>query len=67
MKKTDEAKKKSEKPKKKKTMFHQSEAGKGDRPRISISLQEWSNRWDKVFGAGKKMEKKKNENTTTNS
>ena len=54
MKKTDEAKKKSEKPKKKKTMFHQSEAGKGDRPRISISLQVWSNRWDKVFSVGKK-------------
>ena len=54
MKKTDETKKKSEKPKKKKTMFHQSEAGKGDRPRISISLQEWSDRWDKVFSDGEK-------------
>ena len=58
MKKTDETKKKSEKPKKKKTMFHQSEAGKGDRPRINISHQKWSDRWDKVFDVSKKAGEK---------
>ena len=37
--------------KKDKSIFHKkSQAGKGDVPRTSISLGEWSDRWDKIFG-----------------
>ena len=46
-------KSKNEKPKKKKEksiFHHRSEAGKGDSPRSGISTQEWSDRWDKIFG-----------------
>ena len=40
---------------KRKTVFHKkSDAGKGDVPRRSISLEEWSDRWDKIFGKNKK-------------
>ena len=62
--------KKKEKPKKKdksktkkeKTVFHKkSDAGKGDVPRVGISAQEWSDRWDKIYGVGKyKKELKQN-------
>ena len=47
---TDKSKRKVEK----KTVFHKSsDAGKGDVPRMGISLEEWSDRWDKIFGVGK--------------
>jgi len=46
--------KKKEKPKKDKPVFHKkSDAGKGDVPRVGISAQEWSDRWDKIYGVGK--------------
>ena len=49
--KTDKSKSKV----KKKTIFHKkSDAGKGDVPRTGISLKEWSDRWDKIFGKNKK-------------
>ena len=42
--------KKKEKPKKDKPVFHKkSDAGKGDVPRVGISAQEWSDRWEKIF------------------
>ena len=44
----------------KKTIFHKkSDAGKGDVPRLNISLEEWSDRWDKIFGVGKHRKEKK--------
>ena len=47
--KTDKSKSKVER----KTVFHKSsDAGKGDVPRRGISLEEWSARWDKIFGVG---------------
>ena len=53
--KTDKSKSKVEK----KTIFHKkSDAGKGDSPRIGISLEEWSLRWDKIFSVGKYRKKK---------
>ena len=53
--KTDKSKSKVEK----KTIFHKkSDAGKGDSPRIGISLEEWSERWDRIFGVGKYRKKK---------
>ena len=53
--KTDKSKSKVEK----KTIFHKkSDAGKGDVPRLNISLEEWSDRWDKIFGVGKYRKKK---------
>ena len=52
--KTDKSNSKVER----KTVFHKSsDAGKGDVPRLNISLDEWSDRWDKVFGVGKHGEK----------
>ena len=43
----------------KKTIFHKkSDAGKGDVPRTGISLEEWSDRWDKIFGVGNYRKKK---------
>ena len=54
--KTDKSKSKV----KKKTIFHKkSDAGKGDVPRLNISLEEWSDRWDKIFGVGKHRKVKK--------
>ena len=42
--------KKKDKPKKDKPVFHKkSDAGKGDVPRVGISAQEWSDRWEKIF------------------
>jgi hypothetical protein len=58
----EKTKSKNEKPKKKKdkSIFHsRSEAGKGDTPRTNISLQEWSDRWDKIFGIKKSDKNKK--------
>ena len=53
---TDKSKRKVEK----KTVFHKSsDAGKGDVPRMGISLEEWSDRWDKIFGVGKHRKEKK--------
>ena len=50
---------KKETPKKEKSVFHKkSDAGKGDSPRIGISLEEWSERWDRIFGVGKYRKKK---------
>ena len=42
--------KKKKKSKKDKPVFHKkSDAGKGDVPRVGISAQEWSDRWEKIF------------------
>ena len=39
------------KPKKEISIFHRkSEAGKGDTPRLDITLDEWEKRYEKVFG-----------------
>ena len=46
-------KSKKEKPKSKPVFHKKSDAGKGDVPRMGISLEEWSDRWDKIFGVGK--------------
>ncbi len=66
MKKNKESNKKSTKTDKsnskveKKTVFHKkSDAGKGDVPRMGISLEEWSDRWDKIYGVGKYRKKEK--------
>ena len=54
--KTDKSKSKVDK----KTIFHKkSDAGKGDVTRLNISLEEWSDRWDKIFGVGKHRKVKK--------
>ena len=42
--------KKKEKPKSKPVFNKKSEAGKGDKPRIGISPQEWGKRWERIFG-----------------
>ena len=50
------------KKKKDKSIFHkESGAGKGDTPRSSISTQEWSDRWDKVFGIKNIIKRNQNE------
>ena len=51
-------KSKKEKPKSKPVFHKKSDAGKGDVPRMGISLEEWSDRWDKIFGVGKHRKKK---------
>ena len=51
-------KSKKEKPKSKSVFHKKSDAGKGDVPRMGISLGEWSDRWDKIFGIGKHRKKK---------
>jgi len=44
--KTDKSKGKVEK----KTIFHKkSDAGKGDKPRVGISYEEWGKKWEAVF------------------
>ena len=47
--------KKKEKPKKKeKSVFtKKSDAGKGDVPRRGITLEEWGEKWEKVFRSTK--------------
>ena len=37
-----------------------SEAGKGDKPRIGISLDEWEDKWEKIFGKSKQKLKELN-------
>ena len=57
--KTDKSKSKVEK----KTIFHKkSDAGKGDVPRRGISVQEWADRWDKIFGIGRHRKEKTEKN-----
>ena len=53
----DSSKSSTKKSNDKKKRF--SEAGKGDKPRIGISLDEWGDKWEKIFGVGKY--RKKNE------
>ena len=38
-----------------------SDAGKGDKPRQSISPIEWAKRWEKIFGKKQTTKEKKNE------
>ena len=53
-------KSKKEKPKKDKPVFHKkSDAGKGDVPRVGISLDEWGDKWEKIFGKSKQKLKEK--------
>ena len=41
---------KKDKPKKEKSVFHKkSEAGKGDTPRLGITLDEWEKKYEKIF------------------
>ena len=55
---------KKKKSKKEKPVFHKkSDAGKGDVPRVGISAQEWSDRWDKIYKVGK-YRKELNQNNT---
>ena len=47
--------KKKNKPKKDKSVFHKkSAAGKGDTPRLGITLDEWEKKYEKIFGKKKK-------------
>ena len=43
------ASKKNDTPKSKSVFNKKSEAGKGDKPRIGISPQEWGEKWEKIF------------------
>ena len=61
--------KKKKKPKKDKPVFHKkSDAGKGDVPRVGISLDKWGEKWEKIFGKSKqKLKESKNaKNKETN-
>ena len=41
---------KKDKPKKETPVFHKkSDAGKGDKPRVGISYEEWGKKWEAVF------------------
>jgi hypothetical protein len=51
-------KSKKEKPKSKSVFHDKSDAGKGDVPRMGISSEEWSDRWDKIFNIGKHRKEK---------
>ena len=60
-KKKDSVKKKQEKKqeKKEKSVFHKkSDAGKGDVPRTGLTPNEWTKRWEDIFGK-KKLKKEK--------
>ena len=47
--------KKKNKPKKDKSVFHKkSAAGKGDTPRLGITLDEWEKKYEKIFSKKKK-------------
>jgi|TARA_B100002003_G_scaffold56198_1_gene51685 hypothetical protein len=49
-------KKKKKKKEPEKSIFHtKSSAGKGDKPRVGVSYEEWGKKWEKIFG---KKEKK---------
>ena len=42
------------KPKKEISIFHRkSDAGKGDTPRLGITLDEWEKKYEKIFGKKK--------------
>ena len=44
------------KPKKDTSIFHRkSSAGKGDTPRLGITLDEWEKRYEKIFGKKEKF------------
>ena len=45
----------------KETQPKYSDAGKGDKPRQSISPIEWAKRWEKIFGKKQTTKEKKNE------
>ena len=46
---------KKDKSKKDKSIFHKkSDAGKGDIPRRSISIDEWEKKWEAIFRSKKK-------------
>jgi len=46
---------KKDKSKKDKSIFHKkSDAGKGDIPRRSISIDEWGKKWEAIFDKKKK-------------
>ena len=48
-------KSKSVTPKKEISIFHRkSSAGKGDTPRMGITLDEWEKRYEKIFGKKEK-------------
>ena len=50
-------------PKKTKSVFHKkSDAGKGDVPRVGITLDEWGERWEKIFKKSKNEEKSNEKN-----
>ena len=42
-------------------------AGKGDKPRMGISPNEWAKRWDKIFGNKNKNKRKKVKESGTRS
>lgn len=51
---------KQKKKEKENNIFHkQSDAGKGDVPRTSISQEEWGEKWEKIFGPKDKEDKLK--------
>ena len=53
------SKKKKDKPKKEKSIFHKkSDAGKGDKIRIGITQHEWGKKWEKIFRSKKSGSKK---------
>ncbi len=45
----------------KETQPKYSDAGKGDKPRQSISPIEWAKRWEKIFGKKQTIKEKQNE------
>ena len=46
---------KKDTPKKEKSIFHKrSEAGKGDKPRVGVSHEEWGKKWEAIFRKKKK-------------
>ena len=54
--KKEKSTKKKDKPKKEKSIFHKkSDAGKGDIPRRSISIDEWGKKWEAIFTKKKKF------------
>jgi len=41
---------KKDKQKKEKPVFHKrTDAGKGDKPRVGISYEEWGKKWEAIF------------------
>ncbi len=53
------SKKRKEKIKKEKSIFHKkSDAGKGDKPRTKITQEKWGEKWEKIFRPIKSGSKK---------